>query len=100
MSAMSIDYPSIPLSQFRTNTDEVLHLATVQPVVLISHGGERHVIADIQYFRRLEEVASGAIAAQMSIEAIDASQTSKADQKALANAQPTASEIAKDCWAQ
>ncbi|MCU0949253.1 MAG: hypothetical protein MUF47_13555 [Porphyrobacter sp.] len=100
MSAMPSDYPRIPLSQFRTNTDEVLHLATVQPVVLISHGCERHMIADIQYFRRLEEVAGGAIAAQMSIEAIAASQTSKADQQALANAQPTVSEIAKDCWEQ
>lgn len=100
MSAVPSEYQRIPLSQLRTNTCDVLHLATAQPVILISDGRERHVIADSDYFRRLEEAAGGAIAAQMSIEAIAASQTSKADQQALANAQPTVSEIAKDRWEQ
>ncbi len=98
MSAMPSDYPRIPLSQFRTNTAEVLHLATVQPVVLISHGCERHVIANSDYFRHLEVAARGAIAAQMKIEAIASSRASKADRQAFANAQPTGSEIARDCW--
>lgn len=98
MSAVSSEYQRIPLSQLRTNTGEVLRLAALQPVVLISHGCERHVIADIEYFRRLEEAARGTISTQMNIEAIASSQASKVDRQALANAQPTVSEIAKDCW--
>lgn len=98
MSAVSSEYQRIPFSQLRTNTGEVLRLAAVQPVVMISHGCERHVIADSDYFRRLEETARGTIAAHMNIEAIASSQASKADRQALANAQPTVSEIAKDRW--
>jgi hypothetical protein len=100
MSAVSSEYQRIPLSQLRTNTFEVLRLATLQPVVVISHGCERHVIAESDYFRRLEEAARGTIAAQMNIEAIASSQASKADRQALANAEPTVSEIAKDRWEQ
>lgn len=95
---MSSDYPRIPLSQFRTNTDEVLHLATVQPVVLISHGCERHVIADIEYFRQLEATAGRRLEALMGIEAIAASEMSHADRQALVESRPTVSEIAKDRW--
>lgn len=98
MSEVSSEYQRIPLSQVRTNTGEVLRLAAVQPVVLISHGCERHVIADSDYFRRLEETARGAIAAQMNIEAIASSQPSKADRQAMSNAQPTVSEIVTDRW--
>ena len=100
MSAVSSEYQRIPLSQLRTSTGEVLRLAAVQPVVLISHGCERIVIADSDYFRRLEEVVRGTIAKQMNIEAIASSQASKADRQALANAQPTVREIAKDRWEQ
>lgn len=98
MSAMSIDYPSIPLSQFRTNTDEVLHLATVQPVVLISHGGERHVIADSDYFRHLEATASRRLEALMGIKAIAASEMGHADRQTLVESRPTVSEIVNDRW--
>ena len=46
MPATANEHPRIPLTRFHNNTGEFLDLATKQPVVLTSHGRERHVIAD------------------------------------------------------
>ncbi|QDH34157.1 hypothetical protein [Porphyrobacter sp. YT40] len=70
----------------------------MQPVVLISNGCERHVIADIEYFRQLEAAAGRGFEASMGIEAIAASEMSHADRQALAESRPTVSEIAADRW--
>lgn len=98
MSAVSSEYQRIPLSQLRTNIGEVLDLAIMQPIALISDGRERHIIADIEYFRQLEATAGRGLEASMGIEAIAASDMSHADRQALLESRPTVSEIAKDRW--
>ena len=57
MPATANEHPRVPLTRFHNNTGEFLDLATKQPVVLTSHGRERHVIADSEYFRHLEQAA-------------------------------------------
>lgn len=98
MSEMLSEYPRISLSQFCNNIGEVLDLATVQPIALISDGRERHIIADIEYFHQLEATAGRRLEALIGIKAIDASEMSHADRQTLLESLPSVSEIAKDHW--
>ncbi len=81
MPAAANEHPRVPLTRFHNNTGEFLDLATKQPVVLTSHGRERHVIAD-----------------HMNIEAVASSDMTEADRQAFANARPSDSELANDRW--
>jgi PHD/YefM family antitoxin component YafN of YafNO toxin-antitoxin module len=92
------EHPRVPLTRFHNNTGEFLDLATKQPVILTSHGRERHIIADSDYFRHLEQAARGNILDHMEIEAVAATEMTDADRRALDNARPSASEIANDRW--
>ena len=56
------------------------------------------MIADIEYFRHLEQVARGVIARHMNIEAVASSDMTEADRQAFANARPSDSELANDRW--
>ena len=101
MPATANEHPRIPLTRFHNNTGEFLDLATKQPVVLTSHGRERHVIADSEYFRHLEQAARGMIADHMTEETTREqwlSDMTEADRQAFANARPSASELANDRW--
>lgn len=92
------EHPKIPLTRFHNNTGEFLDLASKQPVILTSHGRERHIIADSDYFRHLEQTARGNILDHMEIEAVAASEMTDADRRAFENARPSASEIINDRW--
>src|SRR3546814_18863022 len=93
MPATANEHPRVPLTRFHNNTGEFLDLATKQPVVLTSHGRERHVIADSEYFRHLEHAARGMIADHLNIEAVASSDMNDADRQALAHPRPSASYI-------
>lgn len=98
MPAPPTEHPRVPLTRFHNNTGEFLDLATKQPIVLTSHGRDRYVIADSEYFRHLEEAARGVIAGHMNIEAVASSDMIDADRQAFAIARPSASELANDRW--
>lgn len=98
MPAAQSEHLRVPLTRFHNNTGEFLDLATKQPVILTSHGRDRHVIADSDYFRHLEQVAHGMIADYMRIEATSSPDMTEADREALANARPSDSEFANDRW--
>lgn len=75
-----------------------IELAKTQPAILTSHGRERYVIADRDYFRHLERAAHKMISAQMNIEAVASFDVAAADKEAFAHARPSISELAKDRW--
>lgn len=75
-----------------------IELAKTQPVILISHGRGRYIIADRDYFRHLERAAHKMISAQMNIEAVASFDLTAADKEAFAHARPSISELAKDRW--
>ncbi|QNE07823.1 type II toxin-antitoxin system prevent-host-death family antitoxin (plasmid) [Croceicoccus marinus] len=88
----------VPLTRFHNNTGEFLDLSTRAPVVLTSHGRERHIIADVAYFRHLEDVAAGRLLDAMSIEAVRTADMTDEDRAAFEAARPTADELANDQW--
>ncbi len=98
MPAAPSEHPRIPIARFRSDIDECLELAKTQPVFLTSHGRERYVIADRDYFRHLERAAHKMIAAQMNIEAVASFNLTAADKEAFAHSRPSISELAKDRW--
>jgi hypothetical protein len=67
-------------------------------VILTSHGRERYVIADSDYFYHLERTARNVTAQQMNIEAVASSNLTAADKEAFANARPAADALANDRW--
>ncbi|OZA33066.1 MAG: hypothetical protein B7X92_11820 [Novosphingobium sp. 17-62-9] len=67
-------------------------------MILTSHGRERYVIADRDYFRHLERAAHKIIATQMKIEAVASIDLAAADKEAFVRARPSISELAKDRW--
>ena len=98
MPAAPSEHPRIPITRFYSDIEECLKLAKTQPVILTSHGRERYVIADRDYFRHLERAAHKMITAQMDIEAVASFNVTVADKKAFAHARPSISELAKDRW--
>lgn len=90
--------PRIPITRFHSDVEECLELAKTQPVILTSHGRERYVIADRDYFCHLERVAHRMIATQMNIGAVASINLTAADEEAFAQARPSISELAKDRW--
>ena len=92
------DRPRVPLTRFHNNTGEFLDLATKKPVVLTSHGRDRHIIADSDYFHRIEQAARGNIAEYMNIEAVSSSDMDENDESAFENARPSRSELENDHW--
>ena len=79
-------------------TGEFLDLSTRTPVILTSHGRERHVITEIGYFRHLEAAAAGTLLEAMDLKAVSASEMTPQDAAALEASRPTADEIARDQW--
>ena len=67
-------------------------------MILTSHGRERYVIADRDYFRHLERAAHEIIATQMNIEAVASFDLTAADKEAFVHARPSISELEKDRW--
>lgn len=98
MPATVQDHFRVSLSRFKSNTGELLDLASKQPVVLTVHSRERHVLADSGYFRHLERAALVAIAGHMNVEALASSDMTEADRRAFANSRPSDGELANDCW--
>ena len=98
MPAALSAYPRVSLARFHSDIEECLELAKTQPVILTSHGRERYVIADRDYFRHLERAEHKMIAAQMNIEAVASFDLTAADKEALVHARPSISELAKDRW--
>jgi hypothetical protein len=91
-------YPRVPLTRFHNNTGEFLDLASRTPVVLTSHGRERHILLDSAYFRRLEAIARGHILAALELE-VHAATDMPADLRArILAAQPSDEEIAAGKW--
>ena len=91
-------YPRVPLTRFHNNTGEFLDLATRTPVVLTSHGRERHILVDSVYFRRLEEIACGNILAALELE-VHAAADMPADMRAhILASHPSDQEIASGKW--
>ena len=88
----------IPLTRFHNNTGEFLDLSTRTPVILTSHGRERHVITDVAYFRHLEDVAAGRLLDAMGIEAVRTADMTDEDRAAFNAARPTVDELANDQW--
>ena len=88
----------IPLTRFHNNAGEFLDLSTRTPVILTSHGRERHVITDIEYFRHLEAAASGTLLAAMDLTPVRASNLDPDQRAAIEASRPTADEIANDKW--
>ena len=98
-SARSIEtFEHVPLTRFHNNTGEFLDLSTRTPIILTSHGRERHVIADVGYFRHLEAAAPGRLHEAMDMKAMRASDMSADDRAALEAARPSDAEIANDQW--
>jgi hypothetical protein len=91
-------HPRVPLTRFHNNTGEFLDMAIKQPLVLTSHGRDRQVIMDSDYFKHLEKAAAGTIIAGMKVEAVSSSDMTEADARAFANARPTANELKNDRW--
>lgn len=89
---------SVPLTRFHNNTGEFLDLATRMPVVLTSHGRERHIIAEIGYFRHLEKVAKGQLLDAMDLQAVKTDEMSENDRAVLKVSRPSAKELADDKW--
>lgn len=98
MPAAPSAHPRVSLARFHSDIDEFLELAKTQPVVLTKHGRERHVIADIDYFRHLERMACGRMADDLHIEAIASCEMTSEDKQAFANARPAADALANDRW--
>lgn len=88
----------VPLTRFHNNTGEFLDLSTRTPVVLTSHGRERHVIADIEYFRHLEAAAAGTLLAAMGLTSVRARDLDDHQRAVIQASRPTADEIANDTW--
>lgn len=91
-------HPRVPLTRFHNNTGEFLDLATRTPVVLTSHGRERHILLDSVYFRRLEEIARGNILAALDLEAHDSAAMPDELRAQILGSQPTAEEMASGKW--
>jgi len=90
--------PRVPLTRFHNNTGEFLDLATRTPVVLTSHGRERHILLDSVYFRRLEAIARGNILAALDLE-VHSGTDMPADLRAhILATQPSDAEIASGNW--
>lgn len=98
MPAAPSEHPRIPITRFHSDIEECLELAKTKPVILTSHGRERYVIADRDYFRHLERAAHKMIAAQMNIKAVASFNLTAADKEAFANARPAADALANDRW--
>jgi hypothetical protein len=91
-------HPRVPLTRFHNNTGEFLDLSTRTPVVLTSHGRERHILLDSVYFRRLEEIARSNILAALDLE-VHAAADMPADLRAhILATQPSEAEIASGNW--
>ncbi|MEY2925928.1 MAG: hypothetical protein RL367_405 [Pseudomonadota bacterium] len=91
-------HPRVPLTRFHNNTGECLDLATRTPVVLTSHGRERHILLDSVYFHRLEAIARGNILAALGLE-VHATADMPADLRAhILATQPSDAEIASGKW--
>ena len=88
----------VSLTRFHNNTGEVLDLSTRTPVVLTSHGRERHIIAEIGYFRHLEAVAADRLLEAMDLLAASTADMSAKDRAVFEASRPTADEIASDQW--
>lgn len=98
MPAAPSEHPRIPITRFHSDIEECLELAKTQPVILTSHGRERYMIADSDYFYHLERTARNVTAQQMNIEAVASSNLIAADKEAFAHARPSISQLAKDRW--
>ncbi len=88
----------VPLTRFHNNTGEFLDLSTRTPVVLTSHGRDRHIIAEAGYFRHLEAVAAGRLLEAMDLQAVYTADMSAEDRAVFEASRPTAEEIANDKW--
>ncbi len=88
----------VPLTRFHNNTGEFLDLSNRTPVVLTSHGRDRHIIAEIEYFRHLEDVAAGRLLEAMDHRIVRAADMNGEDRAALNASRPSADEIARDQW--
>ena len=91
-------HPRVPLTRFHNNTGEFLDLSTRTPVVLTSHGRERHIIAEVGYFRHLEDIAAGRLLDAMNIEAVRTDAMSEDDRAVFEASRPTPDELANDQW--
>ena len=98
-TATAIDHPRVPLRRFRNNTREVLDLASREPVVLTSHGREKHVVSDSAYFRRLEKLAAGHVGEALEVHVAEAGSMTAEDIAAIKASLPTREELASDRWA-
>lgn len=98
-TAITIDHPRVPLTRFHNNTGEFLDLASREPVVLTSHGREKHIVADSAYFRRLEKLAAGHVAEALDIHVAEAGALTAEDIAAIEASLPTKEEVASDQWA-
>lgn len=92
------EHPRVPLTRFHNNTGEFLDLTRDGPVVLTSHGREKHVVTDSAYFRRLEALAAGNIIDALDLRAVPAGQLSEDDRAAIAASLPTQEELDDDRW--
>ncbi len=88
----------VPLTRFHNNTGEFLDLSTRTPVVLTSHGRERHIIAEVGYFRHLEAVAAGRLLEVMDLSAVRATDMTDEDRAVFEASRPSDEEIARDQW--
>ena len=88
----------VPLTRFHNNTGEFLDLSTRTPVVLTSHGRDRHIIAEAGYFRHLEKIAKGQLLEAMDLKVVDTADMSNEDRAVLEASRPSAEEIASDTW--
>ena len=98
-AANSVDtHQRVPLTSFHNNTGEFLDLSTRTPVILTSHGRERHIIAEIGYFRHLEAVAAGRLLEAMDLSTVRATDMNDEDRAVFKASRPSAEEIARDQW--
>jgi hypothetical protein len=92
------EHPRVPLTRFHNNTGEFLDLSTRTPVVLTSHGRERHILSDSSYFRRLEQIAAGNVMQALDLR-VEQSTAMPSDLCAeILRTQPSDAEIASGKW--
>ncbi len=90
--------PRVALTRFHNNTGEFLDLASRTPIVLTSHGRERHILLDSAYFHRLEEIARGNILAALNLEVHATADMPDALRNEILATLPSEAEIASGKW--
>ena len=88
----------VPLTKFRSSTAQYLDAALRNPIILTAHGRKRHIVAESDYFERLEHLAHNNLLEAMDLTAHHSSDMPEDMRARILATQPTDEEVASGKW--